>query len=49
MALQDDIMNLLSSIPESGNRATSRGEEGADLYAQLMYGGIPGMSESDRY
>jgi len=35
MALQDDIMGLLSSIGEAGDRATARGRRGEELYANI--------------
>jgi len=35
MALQDDIMGLLSSIGEAGDRATNRGRRGEELYANI--------------
>jgi cytochrome c553 len=35
MAIQDDIMAMLSQIPSGGNRATDRGRRGEELYGQI--------------
>lgn len=35
MAIQDDIMATLSQIPSGGNRATSAGKEGEDMYSRI--------------
>ena len=35
MALQDDIMALLSQVGDAGDRATSRGRRGEELYRQI--------------
>ena len=35
MALQDDIISLLSNIGEAGDRATARQERGIELYENI--------------
>ena len=35
MAIQDDIMAMLSQIPSGGNRATDRGRRGEELYKDI--------------
>ena len=35
MAIQDDIMAMLSQIPSGGNRATSAGKEGVNMYERI--------------
>jgi hypothetical protein len=35
MAIQDDIMAMLSQIPSGGNRATDRGRQGEELYKDI--------------
>ena len=35
MAIQDDIMAMLSQIPSGGNRATAAGKEGVNMYGRI--------------
>ena len=35
MAIQDDIMAMLSQVSDGGNRATAAGKDGADLYGRI--------------
>ena len=35
MAIQDDIVAMLSQVSDGGNRATSAGEEGKDMYRRI--------------
>ena len=35
MAIQDDIMAMLSQVSDAGNRATDRGRTGAEMYSQI--------------
>lgn len=56
MAIQDEISAFfdmlgtgVSNFREAGDRATRRGEEGAQLYADIMYGRpVYGLTERDR-
>lgn len=35
MAIQDDIMAMLSQVSDAGDRATSRGRTGSEMYSQM--------------
>ena len=47
MAIQDDIMAMLSQVSDAGDKATDRGRFGAKLYSDLIEGNIAGLLSVD--
>jgi hypothetical protein len=35
MAIQDDIMAMLSQVSDAGDRATDRGRQGSEMYGRI--------------